>query len=1776
VNPTASLRATARRFGAAGAALLLSLISCGREITGPNGGVRFAEGLSFVSLFPGELASVEEGAGSVVPYTSVRVTLTRANGSVALARVFPISSDVPEFQAALGVQLSPDAPAEGEAFDLALQYINAAGDTVFRGGPEPVLARPLRRGEPPPQPTPVELTYSGPGASATDVEILPDTIQLVAGAPFAFTATARDGQGGTVADAPLLFSALDTSRATVSAIGAGAGVSRPSRGIARVRVALAAGSAADTGIIVITPKPANLARVGASPLAGVAGSAIGDSVVVRLLATDGLPIAGANVNVVIAGGGATNDSSFVTDADGRVALRWSLGGVIGTAAQSLTFSSAGVSDLTLTADVSAALLPASRLVITQQPTTAVSGQVFATAVIVQAVDSTGAVATNFASNILLNVIELPLNGSIAGPNGIIAVNGISTYASLIPSKVGTYRFTATAAGLTPDTSDAIVVSAGAPTAIAVQSGNGQSANVGTALTLPIVVRVADAADNPVPNRAVTFAVTSGGGSLTGAVDTTDAAGLATLGSWTLGTTVGAQSITAAVAGVAPVTITATGIALAPVINLSIVSSNVIGFQRTGQLAVELGQPAPVGGLVVSVVSDSAQFLTVAPPASVTIAAGDTLATIDVTGVAVGLARVRGTAAGWTPDTLDVPVSLNLISLPLTLNAPLDGTASLPVQLSTPAPAGGVGVTLTVTAPAIASVSPNPVVVLSGASTQNTNVQGLQIGSTTITATHPNYAPATTTVNVTASVDIQQTVVALNESFNAPITVRLLSGGNPVPAPAGGIAISLTSVNPLCASVPSSTTIGAGLTSVAVTVAKGSGTTFPCSTFIRAAGPLGFVGDSTTANVGAIPTIASAPMVIGSGLQRQQSVALGFAAHGGTTVRVESSDPAKVLISANTTTAGSAFVDFPLANGAVNANYTLQALEGILDDSATVIITAPGFAPDTNKITILQAAFEITGLASPRTTSQADDAFQVRVGTPISAISTGFTAIDELRVGAPTLVFSLVNDSAAVADLVTTAVTGDSVTVSIVAGASDSPISVAAGGVAVRSTAAGITSIRAHSATLRPLPGGTRSVTINQSAISGSSGIGFAQPIGRGLMRTATIVLSNAVVGSPLPITVKPSRPGLVVLAPTNGIVGSPDSTVVTVAVGNSTASISVQVLETAGPALDSLTLISTAPGYADGSAVVGIVDPVLLISADLSLTGTTSASDDPFTLSVGSPLNAAANTIAFGDFVRAGSAGLPVNVIVDSVAVGTLVTTARVADSVQLVIPAGDRFSASSVALGGAAFRYLAGGVTTVRANSALTRELTTATRTVTVTAPSINGLTSFGIGSGLQRSATINLDSPAPAGGLPVMLTASEPGRLLFAPNATTVGSDTLIVTVNAGQISAGVVIQALDVLPDTVVATASSPGWTSRTANYFIWQPVIELASVLTPVTTLSPDDAFVVQIGSPSSPIGNFISSGNPRRAGAPPYPVTFATSNGNVGKLVINGAVADTQVVNILAGAVQTAGTAPTGVFFRPLTTGTTVLSATAPGARQGVNAAGTTVTVTTPGIALGALTTVGSGLQSSTGATVSLGAINHGGVTVIVKSSNPDVLKVARLAGDVATDSIIVPVANGTGFFNYVIAGMEGQTGSVQVSARADGFTDGTTTATVVQPTLEIVSLGTSLVAGAADRAFQVRLGQLNAGGTALNQVQSIRTGGTPITVSFTTSNAAALPLITSSTNGASATLTIAPGANSSASQVVNGGVAARPLAPGVSAVSATSPGYAVVGGATVTVTVAPP
>ena len=77
----------------------------------------------------------------------------------------------------------------------------------------------------------------------------------------------------------------------------------------------------------------------------------------------------------------------------------------------------------------------------------------------------------------------------------------------------------------------------------------QTAVAGTAVAKPPSVTVANAAGTRLSGVTVSFAVTAGGASISGALDTTDAKGVATAGSWTLGPTAGTNTLIATVGSI---------------------------------------------------------------------------------------------------------------------------------------------------------------------------------------------------------------------------------------------------------------------------------------------------------------------------------------------------------------------------------------------------------------------------------------------------------------------------------------------------------------------------------------------------------------------------------------------------------------------------------------------------------------------------------------------------------------------------------------------------------------------------------------------------------------------------------------------------------------------------------------------------------------------------------------------------------------------------------------------------------------------------------------------------------------------------------------------------------------------------------------------------------------------------------------------------------------------------------------------------------------------------
>jgi uncharacterized protein YjdB len=133
-----------------------------------------------------------------------------------------------------------------------------------------------------------------------------------------------------------------------------------------------------------------------------------------------------------------------------------------------------------------------------------------------------------------------------------------TFATVIlPAIGGQWQVSYTPFGLM------LSVTAGPAARVSASQGDGLTAPAGSAVPIPPGVQVTDAGDNPIVGASVTFAVTSGGGSVIApATVTTDASGVAIVGGWQLGPTPGTNTMTATVAGSGiagnPVTFTVTG------------------------------------------------------------------------------------------------------------------------------------------------------------------------------------------------------------------------------------------------------------------------------------------------------------------------------------------------------------------------------------------------------------------------------------------------------------------------------------------------------------------------------------------------------------------------------------------------------------------------------------------------------------------------------------------------------------------------------------------------------------------------------------------------------------------------------------------------------------------------------------------------------------------------------------------------------------------------------------------------------------------------------------------------------------------------------------------------------------------------------------------------------------------------------------------------------------------------------------------------------------------
>jgi hypothetical protein len=293
---------------------------------------------------------------------------------------------------------------------------------------------------------------------------------------------------------------------------------------------------------------------------GLPGQRLDDPLVVRLLDPDGVGIPNRTVVwVVNAGGGTVSPTTGMTDAEGFALAEWVLGASAGpnrVEAQvpgigSVTFSAVSTDDGRPpgpSADASS---------LSASPSSIQAGSGSST-VTVTVRDENG-------DPISGATVTLEATGegvTLTQPSAVTTEAGVAT-GTLASSSPGSKVVSAVVNGSVRLTETATVTVTEAPAEglrMVIHEGDGQSAPTGSSVPTRPAVRVTTDGGDPVSGVQVTFRVTSGGGSVAGTVQTTDANGVARVGDWILGPAPGTNTLEASSdeVGGSPVTFTAEG------------------------------------------------------------------------------------------------------------------------------------------------------------------------------------------------------------------------------------------------------------------------------------------------------------------------------------------------------------------------------------------------------------------------------------------------------------------------------------------------------------------------------------------------------------------------------------------------------------------------------------------------------------------------------------------------------------------------------------------------------------------------------------------------------------------------------------------------------------------------------------------------------------------------------------------------------------------------------------------------------------------------------------------------------------------------------------------------------------------------------------------------------------------------------------------------------------------------------------------------------------------
>lgn len=597
----------------------------------------------------------------------------------------------------------------------------------------------------------------------------------------------------------------------------------------------------DSLILPEDGEPAALVILGGDGQADTVGRVLRDSLVVRITDPGNRPIQHMAVRfleLVSNTGARVLPDTALTDADGRARVRWVLGTVAGPQSIRASIAAPGRE---LTVDFQAAAIaaaPDTILPTLGDSQAGVVGSDLSQPLVATVTDRYG----NPVSGVTATWSALG-GGSVSPTTTVSGSDGRVAVRRTLGSSPGEHRTVVTAASLKGSPVVFLqTASQGQPASLIAEAGNNQAGLPGQQLANPLVVRLVDAMGNGIGGRAVAWPVAAGGGTITSAGGTTDAAGRASA-TWTLGPIAGPNIVVPSSSGFTA-TFTATSSPTHPTA-ISATSPTQLSGTASGSASpapsvrVTDAQGRPVAGVPVTFAVTGGGG-SVAPATATTDANGGATVALWTLGPQVGTNTLRASASSVSGALSGSPVlftavaaagpmsRLAIVSQPSSAavsGVPLAQPPTVQLQDASGNDVGGSGVVITATiagSPPGASLSSAMATTNAGGSATFT---GLTLTGPTATYTllFTSAAPlaGATSNGIVLSGGAVATQLALSTQPSATVTsgarfpqqpvLQLLdAGGNPVGQSGVVCSVTLASGSPALGGTLTATTNAAGV------------------------------------------------------------------------------------------------------------------------------------------------------------------------------------------------------------------------------------------------------------------------------------------------------------------------------------------------------------------------------------------------------------------------------------------------------------------------------------------------------------------------------------------------------------------------------------------------------------------------------------------------------------------------------------------------------------------------------------------------------------------------------------------------------------------------------------------------------------------------------------------------------------------------------------------------------------------------------------------------------